>query len=110
MNKPLFREMRLVVMYDLPTKSDKDKKNHQKFRQNLIKIGFVQAQESIYVKHCTNPDHVNRTILKIDKFAPEIGDIRLLSITEKQYLRIMQLRGEKSLDEQNLTNDSLVII
>lgn len=41
--------MRILIFFDLPTETAKDRKTYSKFRKFLIKEGFVMMQESVYV-------------------------------------------------------------
>lgn len=43
-----FRVMWILVFFDLPTQTKKDKKVYQSFRDKLIRDGFVMFQFSIY--------------------------------------------------------------
>lgn len=105
-----FRQMRLIVIYDLPTTTKTSQRQASKFRSFLINLGFVMMQESVYVKHCLHYDALNKTLIRIDKNKPEAGDVRCISITEKQYEAIVFIKGSKSFREKQLSNDSLVLI
>ena len=47
-----YRVMWILVFFDLPTETQKDKKAYTLFRKNLQKDGFTMFQFSIYVRHC----------------------------------------------------------
>ena len=47
-----YRIMWVLVLFDLPTETKKDKKAYTNFRKNLQKDGFTMFQFSIYVRHC----------------------------------------------------------
>ena len=47
-----YRIMWVLVLFDLPTETKKDKKAYTDFRKNLQKDGFTMFQFSIYVRHC----------------------------------------------------------
>lgn len=102
--------MRLLLFYDLPTTNKTHIRQASVFRRNLIKLGFIMIQESIYVKFSNTIESANRTIIRLSNFLPESGDIRILKVTEKQYDSILFLKGGKSLDELTLTKESLIII
>ena len=44
-----YRVMWILVLFDLPTETKKDKKAYTDFRKNLQKDGFTMFQFSIYV-------------------------------------------------------------
>lgn len=105
-----FRQMKIILYYDLPTTSKKNQSDMNKFRNELIKLGFIMIQESVYVKHCYNHDWVKRTKEKINKILPPEGDIRLLAITNKQYEEIEVIRGNKKNNEYFQSKEALIII
>lgn len=105
-----FRQMKILIFYDLPTTTKKNQSDMNKFRNNLIKLGFIMMQESVYVKHCYNHDWVKRTQIKIRNILPPSGDIRILIITNKQYEEIKIMKGEKGIKERYQNQESFVII
>ena len=46
--------MRVLVLFDLPTKTTKDRREYTAFRKFLIKSGFIMMQESVYSKIAVN--------------------------------------------------------
>ena len=51
--------MRLIVFFDLPTQTDKDLIEYRKFRNFLIKNGFIMMQKSVYSKLVLNNNSLN---------------------------------------------------
>ncbi|MDR0831335.1 MAG: CRISPR-associated endonuclease Cas2 [Bacillales bacterium] len=87
--------MRLLIFFDLPTITVKDKREYNKFRKFLVKNGFLMKQESVYSKIV-----INRTTLEIfkksiKKNAPSNGIVEMLEVTEKQYCSIEYIVGKK---------------
>lgn len=103
------RFMRLLLMFDMPTITNEDKKNYTKFRDNLIDDGFIMIQYSVYVRICKNQDDIIKHTNRVKLFAPAKGNIRLLQITEKQYEQMLMLRGIKN-DDEKVSNNSMIII
>ena len=52
-----YRVMWILVFFDLPTETKKDKKRYVDFRKNLIKDGFNMFQFSIYIRHCASNEN-----------------------------------------------------
>ena len=44
--------MWVLVLFDLPTETKRDRKASADFRKKLIQDGFTMFQFSIYVRHC----------------------------------------------------------
>ena len=58
--------MRIVVFFDLPTITDKDRREYRHFRKFLIKNGFFMMQESVYTRMVLNQS-VERSIIDLLK-------------------------------------------
>ena len=90
-------------MYDLPNTTKDDSHFYAKFRNNLLKIGYTQIQQSIYVRVIQSKTLSNQHIEKIKKIIPPKGNIRIFVFTEYQYERGIILSGE--VDENEMIND-----
>lgn len=88
--------MRIIVFFDLPTETAKDRKIYNKFRKFLINEGFLMMQESVYAKLALNNSIVNSIKDKINKNKPPKGIVQLLVITEKQFSSIEYIVGKKN--------------
>lgn len=77
--------MRILVFFDLPTETAKDRKKYSQFRKFLIKEGFIMMQESVYAKLVLNNSITNSIKDKISKNKPQKGIVQMLIITEKQF-------------------------
>lgn len=100
--------MRVIVFFDLPTETAKDRKIYAKFRKELINEGFIMLQESIYSKLALNNSIVKSIKEKIYKNKPPKGIVQMLTITEKQYSSIEYVIGEKK--DEILDNTERLII
>lgn len=101
--------MRVVVFFDLPTETAKDRKVYSKFRKLLINEGFIMLQESVYAKLALNNSIANSIKEKIYKNKPMKGIVQMLTITEKQFSSIEYVVGEKRNDVLDDT-ERLVIL
>lgn len=88
------RFMRIVLFFDLPTTSARERKIYATFRKNLIKDGFVMLQYSVYTKLVLNPTAAMATKERLARYKPSEGNIQLLTITEQQFARIECITGE----------------
>lgn len=80
-----YRFMRILVFFDLPTETSKDRKSYSKFRKFLIDEGFIMMQESVYSKLTLNSSVTTLMREKIVKNKPPRGIVQILIITEKQF-------------------------
>ncbi len=91
-----YRIMWVMVYFDLPTETKKERKDAALFRKNLMKDGFTMFQYSIYVRHCPSKDNANVHIKRVQSFLPEKGHICIMYITDKQFGEIEIFRAAKS--------------
>ncbi len=105
-----YKIMRLLCMFDLPVETGDEKRAYRQFRKNLIQEGFVMMQYSVYVRTCPNREYAQRMEKRIKKFCPPKGNVRLVSITEKQYEDMKIIVGSKNSMESALGTERLVII
>lgn len=80
-----YRIMWVFVYFDLPTKTKKERKNYQIFRNNLEKDGFNMLQYSIYIRHCTSRENAVMHKKRVIKFLPPFGHVIIHFITDKQF-------------------------
>lgn len=91
-----YRIMRLLLFFDLPTESAKQRKNYRLFRKSLINDGFYMLQESVYCKMVINRSNADLIKERVRRICPAEGSVMWLSITEKQFAGIEFLCGETS--------------
>ena len=89
-----YRVMWVLVFFDLPTDTKKERKAAAEFRKQLIKDGFIMFQFSIYLRHCPSVENANVHIRRVKSVLPPLGQVGILSITDKQF-GAMELFSEK---------------
>lgn len=94
------RFMRIIVMFDLPVITEKERKIANKFRKYLIDDGFIMMQFSVYSRICKNNDDLNKHIKRLKINTPKNGNVRLLQITENQYSNMIMFSGRKKMEEE----------
>jgi len=94
------RYLRLIVFFDLPTKTKKDKKSYTDFRKLLISCGFFMVQYSVYVRICKGQDSIETYERIISDNLPPRGSIRMLTVTNSQYERMRIFLGHKKNEEK----------
>lgn len=101
--------MRILLFFDLPTETAKDRRIYSKFRKMLINEGFIMLQESVYAKLALNNSIANSIKDKIYKSKPPKGIVQMLVITEKQFSSIEYVVGDKSDDVLDNTERLVVL-
>ncbi|MBK7883082.1 MAG: CRISPR-associated endonuclease Cas2 [Chitinophagaceae bacterium] len=80
-----YRIMWVLVFFDLPTETPKQRKIYAAFRKNIMKDGFNMFQFSIYMRHCASRENAEVHIKRVKKILPEKGHIGIMCITDKQF-------------------------
>lgn len=102
------RFMRIIVMFDLPVITEKERKIATKFRRFLLDDGFIMMQLSVYSRICKNNDDLQKHINRLKMNAPKSGNIRLIQVTEKQYNNMIMFAGTKE-TEENISIENLLV-
>lgn len=80
-----YRIMWVLVLFDLPTDTKRERKAYALFRKKLLADGFTMFQFSIYLRHCPNADNADTHIKRVKAMLPEYGKVGILRITDKQF-------------------------
>ena len=100
--------MRLILFFDLPVMTPKQRHTYNVFRKYLIKNGYMMMQFSVYCKIFANREAAVKHVNILKKNVPKEGQIRILVVTEKQYAKIEIIVGGKSLQEATVNAESFI--
>lgn len=92
-----------MIFFDLPTVTEKDKREYARFHKFLLRNGFIMMQKSIYTKLMINNVVGEAIKQRVRLNLPNDGSVALLEITENQFSKIEYVVGE----EQQLTIDTI---
>ncbi|MCK5285137.1 MAG: CRISPR-associated endonuclease Cas2 [Alphaproteobacteria bacterium] len=95
--------MWLFVFFDLPTKTKPERRAATRFRNFLLKDGYMMIQFSVYARICNGKDRIDKHMQRLQSVLPEKGAIRAMQITDKQYERTKILVGTKKNNEETKT-------
>ncbi len=90
-----YRVMWIFVFFDLPTETQKDKKQYALFRKHLLNDGFVMFQFSIYLRHCASVENMEVHLKRVRSFMPKYGKVGLLTVTDKQFGNMQLFHGQQ---------------
>ena len=102
--------MKLLCMFDLPVDTSDQQRAYRKFRRDIMSEGFIMIQYSVYVRTCPNRQFADQMEKRLRKYVPKEGNVRLLTITEKQYEDMKVMVGSKKLTEDALSVERMIII
>lgn len=89
------RFMRLIVFFNLPIETQKNRHDYAVFRRYLIKNGFIMMQKSVYSKLVLNGVTSRAVREKVRQNLPPEGLVEMLEVTENQFSRIEYMLGDK---------------
>lgn len=90
-----YRVMWILVFFDLPTETKRDKQAYVVFRNKLRRDGFTMFQFSIYVRHCASMENAEVHMRRVRAFLPKYGKVGLMCITDKQFASMELYYGQK---------------
>jgi CRISPR-associated protein Cas2 len=104
------RFMRILVFFDLPIETAKQRKDYRTFRTKLLKEGYIMVQKSVYAKLATNENAVIAAIGRLEKIKPPEGLVQVLRVTERQFTTMACITGKAyEHDEIDSTDEILVL-
>ncbi len=93
-----YRIMWILVHFDLPTETKRDRKNYALFRKNIMKDGFQMFQFSMYIRHCSSRENADVHVKRVKKLLPPKGHVGILCITDKQFGMMEIFRGRDAVE------------
>ncbi|MBV9963812.1 MAG: CRISPR-associated endonuclease Cas2 [Parafilimonas sp.] len=97
-----YRIMWVLVFFDLPTETKKERKIYADFRKKIMQDGFAMFQFSIYLRHCSSLQNAEVHIKRVKKILPEKGHIGIMTITDKQFGMMEIFYGKKLAERQDI--------
>jgi len=80
-----YRIMWVMVFFDMPTETKKDRKNYAKFRKAILADGFQMFQFSMYIRHCSSRENADVHLKRVRNILPPKGHIGIMLVTDKQF-------------------------
>ncbi|NQX38842.1 CRISPR-associated protein Cas2 [Pedobacter steynii] len=96
-----YRILWVLVFFDLPTETKKERSIASKFRKEILRDGFAMFQFSIYLRHCSSRENADVHINRVKRLLPEKGHIGIMTITDKQFgmMELFYGKNEKALPD-----------
>lgn len=92
--------MWILVFFDLPTETKKERREYTLFRNRLLTDGFNMFQFSIYLRHCASRENAAVHVNRVKKILPKNGYVGILSVTDKQFSNMELFLGKKDIPTQ----------
>lgn len=91
-----YKVMWILVLFDLPTETRKDRKAATEFRKSLLQDGFTMFQYSIYIRHCASRKNMQVHKNRVRQNLPMAGSVTILGITDKQFEKMDIYHGQST--------------
>lgn len=104
------RYMRLIVFFDLPVQTAKQRKDYRLFRKFLLKDGYLQLQESVYAKLVMNDGAAGAAIARLRKNRPPSGLVQAMNVSEAAYATMEFITGKRKEYDEVDTMEELLIL
>jgi len=95
--------MWLVVMFDLPTQTKKDRKRYRWLYQYLQKQGYIRLQYSVYAKVFSSVGSAVNGKKRLKEFLKiniKNGNVRFLMFTDAQFANMEVIIGKPTKEEK----------
>ena len=90
-----YRFMRLLLFFDLPMETSKNRRDYSVFHKFLIRNGFIMMQKSVYSKLVINGVTSKAVKERVGNNLPPEGIVEMLEVTENQFSKIDYLVGSQ---------------
>lgn len=90
-----FRPMWLMAMFDLPVVEPEQRRDYARFRQALLKDGFMMLQFSVYARYLRSEEAAEAHRKLVRQAIPPRGEVRLIAITDYQFGKMEVFYGRK---------------
>lgn len=94
-----YRSLWVLVFFDLPTETKRDRKIASTFRKKLLDDGFAMFQFSIYMRFCASRENAEVHTRRVKINLPPKGKVGIMQITDRQF-GMMELFYGKTIAEK----------
>ena len=102
--------MWLMVAFDLPTHTPKQRKDYTQFRKYLQRNGFVMMQFSVYIHHFATYNKAKATAGRIQFTIPDNGKVSCFFLTDKQYGMTKHFYGQLNADDDAIKKPEQLLL
>ena len=89
-----YQLMWMLVTFDLPVETAGQRKAANKFRHDLLDLGFEMSQLSNYLRFCNGKEQFDSYVRRIGAKLPEFGDVYIFQFTDRQYENIVRFSDQ----------------
>ena len=90
-----YRLMWMMVLFDLPVITKRERRDAANFRKFLLGQGFEMCQLSVYLRFCAGKNQAQVYTRSIQSALPPSGNIQVVYFTDRQYESIVSFSGHQ---------------
>lgn len=90
-----YRLMWMMVLFDLPVGTKRERRAATRFRNFLLDQGFEMSQFSVYMRFCAGKEQTEAYTKRVEKAVPKTGRVHVIYFTDRQYENIVCFDGRK---------------
>ena len=90
-----YRLMWMMVLFDLPVLTKRERRAATRFREFLLDQGFDRCQLSVYLRFCAGKEQAQVYTKRVQAALPEAGNVQIVYFTDKQYENIVSFDGPR---------------
>ena len=90
-----YRLMWMMVLFDLPVQTKRERLYATRFRKFLLDQGFDMCQLSVYLRFCAGKEQAQVHTRRVQSALPPSGKVQIVYFTDKQYENIFSFDGPK---------------
>lgn len=98
-----------VVLFDLPSNTETERRRYTQFRKHLIREGYFMKQFSVYMQWVPSKDKATALADRIEQMIPFNGHVSILTLTDKQYGMTRNFYGLLRLETEQM-QEQLVLL
>jgi len=92
------RGMWNLVLFDLPVKTKKQRREATRFRKLLVDLGWTMEQYSVYVRYIPTGMSVIPEVKRIKEGLPAQGRVQIIGVTDRQWSKALRFVDESDED------------
>ncbi|MDY3126889.1 MAG: CRISPR-associated endonuclease Cas2 [Corynebacterium sp.] len=89
-------------MFDLPVKTKPQTTAANRFRNQLLDLGFSRVQFSVYAQYFPLASRVQTTVKQVKSQLPDGGDIRVIMISDYEWSHAIRFSNKKETKNEEM--------
>ena len=90
-----------VVFFDLPVDTKAHRRDANRYRIQLLELGFGKIQLSVYAKYLINSSGLDWLASRITLGIPDGGFVRMLHVSDVEWSKMVRIEGRKLVESES---------